>query len=127
MSAIMEACFLNTLHSEELSDDDFKVIEPLRYYSKILDRITEIPVSFESDGCSVPRLPIAYWLCGGTAKRPGTLHDFFYREKNQPNRPDRETADKVFLEALESVGVGWVKRHSMYYVVRSFGWMYYQK
>ena len=37
-----------------------------------LETIT-IPAGFKTDLASVPRLPFAYWLTGGTANRPAVL------------------------------------------------------
>ena len=34
----------------------------------------------------------------------------------------RDVCDRLFLEAMESDGVSWIKRNLMYNAVRAFGW-----
>ena len=43
------------------------------------------------------------------------LHDHLCEYKGV----SRKTADKIFLEAMENSGVGWLKRRTMYFGVRS--------
>lgn len=115
-----KARFLNDLTTTQISDKEsgrFKLKEPLLYFSKILGEIT-VPEGFVTDFASVPRLPLAYLAAGDTAHRPAVVHDYLYSCADV----ERSTADAVFLEAMEAVGVPWWRRRIMWAAVRSFGW-----
>ena len=90
---------------------------PLVYLSDLLGLIV-VPVGFETDFASVPRLPVLFFLAGGFAKAPSVVHDFLYSEHNNFTR---EQADAVFLEAMEVDGVSAWRRNGMYQAVRLFG------
>ena len=72
---------------------------PLLYWSEKLDCLVTIPVGFQSDGSSVPRIPFVYIRFGGRAPREGWLHDYLYRLDASPVVP-RSVADSVFKEAM---------------------------
>lgn len=94
------AKFLTPLITEEIDDDKAFLIQPLVYQSDILDGQVTVPAKFVTDFASVPRLPLAFWLCGGRAKMEAVLHDWIY----QTHPCDRKTADNVLLEAMEARG-----------------------
>lgn len=91
----------------------------LRYNSAILNARVTIPAGFETDLASVPRLPFVWWFAGGRATRAAIVHDYLYVIR----RPDRRTADRVFLEAMEAENdpPSAVKRWAMYQAVVWFG------
>ena len=62
-----------------------------------------VPPGFVTDFASVPRVPIAFLLCGDTASKPAALHDFLYTAPHAV--PDRATADAIFREAAKAEGV----------------------
>ena len=70
--------------------------EDFRYYSTKLKREIVIPKGFIHDFASVPRLPIMYSLAGNRYHIPALIHDYLCRMR----LCRRETADKVFLEAM---------------------------
>ena len=82
-----------------------------------------VPLGFETDFASVPRLPFAYSFFGGLAKKASVIHDFLYRT----GKVSRQTADAVFLEAMEASDLNWFRRRSMWAGVRLFGWTAYRK
>ena len=49
------------------------------------------------------------------------LHDYLYATALMP----REAADRLFLEAMTSSGVGRIKRRAMFAAVRLFGRFYW--
>ena len=73
-----------------------------------------VPAGFETDLASVPRL-----IRGVVSKIDGieasVIHDYLYSLKE-----DRQFADTVFLHLLRDAVPLW-KRYSMYYAVRWFG------
>jgi hypothetical protein len=60
-----------------------------------------IPIGFQTDYASVPRVPIAFWLWGDRAHRPAVLHDYLYRKDSRPVVTKR-VADRTFREAILS-------------------------
>lgn len=78
---------------------------------------------FVTDFASVPKF--LHWLIGPVEKhgRAAVLHDYLYRKK----LCSRVVADAVFLEAMGVLGVGRLKRWTMFVAVRLCGWMFYRK
>jgi hypothetical protein len=82
--------------------------------------ILTVPRGFQTDLASVPRLPFAYMVFNGKARRSAILHDYLYSEQYP-----RAWADAVFLAAMESE-VGPVRRRLMYWGGRLAGGSRYQ-
>lgn len=112
-----EAAFITRLYTEVVDDQHDRLIRPLVFYSAVLDLDIKVPRGFVTDYASVPRVPIAYWLNGGTAKYPAVIHDYLYQKKDFP----RADADRVFLEAMQVNGQPAWRRYAMYLGVRVFG------
>jgi hypothetical protein len=70
----------------------FVLIEPLIWVHENLRG--EIPIGFESDGASVPRLPIIYAAWGDKAHREAFFHDFGYRKDSRIYIVDPEKNEK---------------------------------
>jgi hypothetical protein len=81
-----------------------------------------VPAGFETDFASIPRV---FWRLLPPVGRYGkaaVIHDFLYRTGSA----SRAVADRVFLDAMEVLGVGWLTRHVMFLAVRAFGWTAYK-
>jgi hypothetical protein len=76
-----------------------------------------VPQGFQTDFASVPRIPLAYLLAGGTADASAVVHDWLYRY----GKCTKRQADEVFLEAMAAEGVPWWRARLMYRAVRMFG------
>ena len=113
------AKFLTDLVVECVTDDKWRLVEPLIYQSDIAGTIT-IPAGFACDYASVPRLPIVYMFFGDEAHQAAVVHDYLYRYAVV----ERKVADRVFCEAMSVSGVGW-KRYPMFWGVRLFGGAFY--
>jgi hypothetical protein len=106
--------FISALRVEQVSDTandgrgEWRLTAPLLYKSDLTGDVYIVPVGFATDFASVPRLPIAFLLCGGTANRPACLHDALYTPDPKTGKhmvPDRATADAILKEAALSEGV----------------------
>ncbi len=77
-----------------------------------------IPAGFQIDYASVPR---PFWRLFPPARgkylRATIPHDYLYVKKDVP----KIVADAIFLDVMETDGVGWLKRHSMFLAVLLFG------
>ena len=109
-----------------MTDNIFELVAPLVYESDLLKYTITVLVGFQSDGASVPRVPIAYMLFGDRAHHESVIHDYLYRIDAFPE-VTRSRADDVFLEAMKCRGKGFFVRYAMWMGVRSGGWTAYHK
>jgi len=76
------AHFLDNIHSEDIGYFEKRLvrelIEPLIWVHDNLR--CELPVGFQSDGASVPRVPFIYDAWGDKCHREAFTHDFGYRK-----------------------------------------------
>ena len=94
--------FLTTLKVESITDDIWRLIEPLEYDSDILGKII-VPARFYSDLASVPRIPIVFDLWGKRSHYEAVIHDYLYRIDSVP-LATFEQANNVFYEAMRARG-----------------------
>ena len=108
-------------------DDAIWVLDkPLVYYSSLLKSTLNVPVGFETDLSSVPRVPFIYSAWGGRAHREGVIHDYLFRTDSFPS-VSFSMANKVFLEAMEVRGKPRRIRWPMFLGVVCGGWWSYHK
>ena len=110
------ARFLTKLVAEHVPPHDWALHEPLVYESDILGTIT-VPAGYLTDLASVPRLPMAYALFGGTANASAVVHDSLVDDEFIPWR----VAADVFAEAMKAEGVAAWRRWPMTWAVRLAG------
>jgi hypothetical protein len=100
--------FLSDLEVKEISDAAeegrglWEITKPLIYKSESTGVTYMVEPGFKTDFASVPRIPIAFLLCGDTSHPAAALHDRLY---TTPHLTDRATADRLFKEASRSKGV----------------------
>lgn len=117
--------FLSDLQIKMVGDEDpprYRLISSLIYKSDLLNGTVEVPINFETDFASTPRLPLVYLLFGGVACKEAVVHDWLYTCASVP----RSMADAVFKEACEVEGVPLWRRWSMWAAVRVFGGAHYK-
>ena len=105
--------FKSSLKVEKIGENRWALLEPLVYDGS---KQYVVPAGFETDFASVPQA--VWWFCppaAGNHAKPAVLHDYLCETAN--NQP---AADKVFLEAMKSNGVGWIKRITMFNAVRAY-------
>lgn len=115
--------FITKLVVEQISDTEWRLIEPLAYFSERLDRQITVPKGFVTDFASVPRLPFAYMIFGNIAQEEAVIHDYLYHKSGV----SREDADAVFDEAMQVKGKWWWRRKLMWSGLRLFGWQFYEE
>jgi hypothetical protein len=108
---------------DNVDDGQWVVCVSLVFASLVAGMVITVPAGFRTDLASVPRLPLIYWLCGGRANKPATLHDYLYSTGLVP----RAIADAIFLEAMAAVGVPRVYRLLMWAGVRVGGASHFAK
>ena len=118
MNAPQKACFLSPLRSEDLPGGTrWRLLAPLTFYSKVLERLITVETGFEADSYSAPQTPFGSWIVRDIDRRPAFIHDKLYTERSCT----REEADLVLLEAMEAVGISWWRRRLIYRGVRVGG------
>ena len=111
--------FLTQLELKVIGHQAYEVTQPLVYENASV--IIQVNPKFDFDGASVPQ---ALWSFGfspmtGGYQRSACLHDALYASEVFP----REACDALFLEAMKSEGISYARRYSMYWAVRSAGWL----
>lgn len=120
------AIFLDPLVVEEISDSVFQIVDhDFRYQSDLGNAlpanppwVIRVPVGFQTDFASIPRVPLIYDALGDTAHEAATIHDFLYFSAICV----RKMADDVLLEAMGVLGMPWWRRWPIYAGVRAGGW-----
>jgi hypothetical protein len=117
--------FLTDLDVKCINDGAWELDSTLCYESDRLG-LVKVPLGFQTDFASVPRLPVFFTLFGDRAHREAVLHDYLYRSDSIPVAL-RFQADNLFLEAMTERGKGFFVRYAMYWGVRLGGWTAYHK
>ncbi len=81
--------------------------------------LVEVPVGFQTDFASVPRLLWAFLPKWGTYGNASVIHDWLYWDQHRT----RAEADAIFREAMGVLNVRPLTRTLMYRAVWLFGWM----
>ena len=110
--------FTTKLSLDVIGDQAYEVTKPLVWEDSEL--VVQVNPGFDFDGASIPKV---FWSAIGSPmtggyQRAGCLHDALYASEYFA----REVCDKLFLEAMKSDGVSYIKRTAMYNAVRMFGW-----
>ena len=120
------AKFLTELDARLIKNDRvWKLHSPLVYESDLLGLIT-VPVGFETDLASVPRVPFIYMMWGGKAHREGVIHDYLFRSDSVPPSSYSQ-ANGVFFEAMAVREKPVYVRYPMWWGVVIGGWTAYHK
>ena len=119
--------FLNKLQLTPANNGHrFVLVEP---FMISLDKTYfEIPTGFWTDFASIPKALQNILSPLDSHLRAAVLHDYLYYKQAILNAPiTREYADKCFLRAMKTCGTNYCKRYTIYYAVRSFGWITWNK
>lgn len=102
------------------SGREWQLVLPLIYLADDYTAIS-VPAGFVTDLASIPRLFHSLIPVNGPHSPAAIIHDYLYNVQDRP----RSAADAIFLEAMKTCGVGWIKRSAMYSAVRSGGWLHW--
>lgn len=79
--------------------------------------VIRVPAGFVTDLASIPRALWSILPPHGKWAKAAIVHDYLYVHAIR----NKSYADKVFLEGMEVLGVGKIRRTAMYWAVRLFG------
>ena len=107
-----------SLKVDIIEEDVFILLEDVTV--EVLGYRIKVKKGFDFDGASIPK---ALWSVygnplSGNFRIAALVHDVLYASETFP----RELADAIFLDLMKQHEVGYVKRYTMYYAVRSAGW-----
>lgn len=118
--------FVNSLYVEEIDDVNWKLVSDFIVDADgISNRRIIVPIGFETDFASVPRIPIVFELFGNRAHEPAVVHDYLYTLGGSD--ADREYADQVLRAGIITFNKDSVLAENMYLGVRAGGashWKY---
>jgi hypothetical protein len=92
-----ETAYLDTTEIGTLGSRSIYRLNSMLIYNEILP--IRVPVGFQTDLASVPRIPIIFLFWGDRAHRPAVLHDYLYREDSKP-LVTKDEADQTFFRAI---------------------------
>lgn len=109
------------------------LVKPLCYVG--MHELITVPAGFETDLASTPRLFWAFLPPFGLYAKAAVVHDYLYNK--QPlvygqnititQRISRKDADGLFRRIMRESGVGIIKRYLMYWSVRAFGFISFNR
>ena len=113
--------FTDPLIVKKLKDSLWETASEFEYHVGVegSENKIKVPVGFTTDFASIPRL---FWIIyppDGQYTQAAVLHDYLYNIQDRP----RATADAIFLEAMQVLGVPFLRRKIIYRAVRLFGWI----
>lgn len=100
----------------------FELQNDFRYISSY-GTIT-VPKGFITDGASIPEVFWNIFQPFGPWFKAAIPHDWGYSKLN--TQYTRSEVDLIFKEAMYNLGIGWVKRETIYRAVQLFGWTVYK-
>jgi hypothetical protein len=128
----MKPNFLNPLQLEAVLPNTWRLLSSFGYHTLITGKpqTITVPVGFENDLASIPRLFRNIIPVNGRHRWPAVIHDYLYSKKGilgDRMRFTRKECDQIFLEGMKVMKVGFIKRSLMYNGVRAGGWVYFNK
>lgn len=123
--------FLTPLHVQHLDDGkSWRVLEPFEYHLGRADGedYVRVPVGFITDFASIPRPLWSAWPPTGAYGKAAVIHDALYQMPfvqqlgGGLREVERRETDRIFLEGMIVIGVGWFTRRALYTGVRLGGW-----
>lgn len=116
--------FTTPLQLEYIDGHNYRLLSKFEYYTNIDAFIAlYIPEGFVTDFASIPRLLWNILPPTGEYGKIAVVHDYLYRTRGLATKAE---ADAVFLEGMEVLGVGLMRRYVMYWAVRLFGGLAYK-
>lgn len=129
----MKAEFLTELRAEEIAEGEkvheYKLLEPFRICSGVLDDCITVPAGFIFDGESIPS--VLQWLVPpfGQSRRGACVHDWLYTNGGYFDdggvfvSVTRSKADSVYKELVLTKGLPSWRANMRWSVLRAVGWV----
>lgn len=114
------ASICSAIDLEFLEPRRWRVARPIVYHHPVT---VTVPAGMVTDLASTPRLLWPLLPPTGSYAPAAILHDYLYLRGTLNGEPiTRARADRIFLDAMKALGVGWLTRRIVYLGVRIGGW-----
>jgi hypothetical protein len=116
--------FKGDLIVKSVGDRSWQIIEPFYFYFDEKDKSNGVvvPAGFITDFASVPRILWSIYPPTGRYSKATVIHDYLYSAGKSMGY-DRKFCDKMLLNGMEALDVGFFVRLPMYIGVRLFGFL----
>jgi hypothetical protein len=130
------AQFLSPLQLEYVDGRFWKVLGPFDYAigAYDADKYVDIPIGFLTDFASIPKIFWNIYPPTGSYGKAAVIHDKLYQAPFVKQHSDdqlfsltRKECDRIFLEAMAVLGVGWFSCTILYLGVRFGGFVTWNK
>lgn len=120
--------FHDPLDLRAYRSDRWKLLLPYRYTTLVFGKPVDIEVrkGFITDLASIPRLFQSLIPQNHRHRGPAVIHDWLYHTAAD-HCYTRLQCDLVFLEAMKTAGVHFIRRQTMFAAVRVGGWVFFNK
>jgi len=108
---------------EKLLGGEWRLIKPVVYTTSAGHRI-EVPAGFLTDLASVPWGLWNVFPPAGDYTPAAIIHDYLYERQGKVHEGpaySRAECDSIFLEAMQDMGISWLRRNLMWLAVRVGG------
>jgi hypothetical protein len=102
---------------QDTAGGQWSLLAPFSFQSDLAGVTITVPSGFDTDFCSVPRVPLIYDMLGDRARRSGTVHDWLYTCQTYT----RELSDQILKEMLLVDGIDHIEADAFYLAVRQCG------
>ncbi len=115
--------FTTPLRFEFLTARLFRLTEPFEYHigDYPSHQVIKVPAGFETDLASIPQLLWGLFPPDGVYTKAAVIHDYLYSTA----LVSRDQSDRIFLEAMQVLGVNPWTRFLIFAAVRLFGRPYF--
>lgn len=126
--------FCDKLILKEYGSKEWSLYTDYTYKTLVLNqefytRITA-PTGFINDLASIPRVLQSLIPKVGKHRGAAVIHDWLYYRRGEIHeglKITRKQCDLIFLEAMKTADVWWLRRQAMYRAVRAGGWVFWNK
>ena len=108
------------LFYEQIGPERWVLTQPFTYTGSNGFHV-EVPVGFETDLASVPRIAWTLYSKTGDLARPSIPHDWLYVNAQVRDEATRRSIDDIFMVAMNDAGIAKLGRNIVYRAVRDFG------
>lgn len=118
MSSFTDPLLVEVEQGERAGRGLARLIKPFTYEVGFLGSgvLIVVPAGFETDFASVPRWAMPFIPIMGKAAKAAVVHDFLCENRGSLAKA---RIDAIFLEAMEVLGVSWLRRTLMFLAVRT--------
>jgi len=120
--------FTSDLIVRSHNETKWQIVKEFQFYHEdgCMKTYIRVPHGFITDFASVPRVLWSILPPTGRYTKAAVLHDYLYSNASHLDL-NRKQCDKMFLQAMEILGVKKWVRNTIYRAVRIFGKNYFRK